>query len=216
MSRRCLVKGGQGRGVRGRAGESAVVELRDPASGGIHLAHAPVPVLRLPDIHPLIDAEYQPYDMGVMGELDVRILTELFGGARWPRRWRRHGMAASTMRRSGRLRTPAEKESTASLGLFYYSRWKNADSAKIVHAYLCGADSAEVLECSASGRRMRRMTTSRFSRRVRAMCCFRSLERGVFVSEGFDLALARKLARQHCQCAGGGAAANCGAVHDLH
>ena len=47
---------------------------------GAYLAHAPVPVLRLPDIHPLMDAEYTPYDMGVMGELDVRILAELFGG----------------------------------------------------------------------------------------------------------------------------------------
>ncbi len=44
------------------------------------MAHTPVPVLRLPDIHPLLDAEYTPYDVGVMGELDVRILTELFGG----------------------------------------------------------------------------------------------------------------------------------------
>ena len=44
------------------------------------MAHAPVPVLRLPDIHPLIDAEYTPYDVGVMGEFDVQILTELFGG----------------------------------------------------------------------------------------------------------------------------------------
>ena len=44
------------------------------------MAHVPVPVLRLPDIHPLIDAEYTPYDVGVMGEFDVRILTELFGG----------------------------------------------------------------------------------------------------------------------------------------
>ena len=37
-------------------------------------------LLTMPDIHPLIDAEYAPYDIGVMGELDVRILTELFAG----------------------------------------------------------------------------------------------------------------------------------------
>jgi len=67
------------------------------------MAHTPVPVLRLPDIHPLIDAQYTPYDVGVMGEFDVQILTELFGGdaiaAALAPEWR----AASTMRRrSGR------------------------------------------------------------------------------------------------------------------
>ena len=41
---------------------------------------AKVPLLNMPDIHPIIDAEYSPYDIGVMGELDVRILAELFGG----------------------------------------------------------------------------------------------------------------------------------------
>ena len=41
---------------------------------------AKVPLLSMPDVHPLLDTDYQPYDVGVMGELDVRILTELFGG----------------------------------------------------------------------------------------------------------------------------------------
>ena len=34
----------------------------------------------LPNIHPLVDALYKPYDIGQMGELDVHIITELFGG----------------------------------------------------------------------------------------------------------------------------------------
>ena len=34
-------------------------------------------LLTMPDIHPLIDAEYAPYDIGVMGALDVRILTRV-------------------------------------------------------------------------------------------------------------------------------------------
>ncbi len=52
-------------------------EIMNPEA---YLAHAPVPMLRLPDVHPLLDPEYAPYDVGVMGELDVRILAELFGG----------------------------------------------------------------------------------------------------------------------------------------
>src|SRR5271155_4262014 len=43
-------------------------------------AHVKVPLLKMPDVHPLLDAEYAPYDIGVMGQLDVRILAELFGG----------------------------------------------------------------------------------------------------------------------------------------
>ena len=34
----------------------------------------------LPDIHPLVDSTYRPYDIGQVGQLDVHILTGLFGG----------------------------------------------------------------------------------------------------------------------------------------
>ena len=50
---------------------SSTFEILHP---GAYLAHTPVPVLRLPDIHSLIDAEYVPYDVGVLGEFDVRIV----------------------------------------------------------------------------------------------------------------------------------------------
>src|SRR6202042_2156000 len=90
-----------------------------------------VPVLRLPDIHPLLDAEYTPYDLGVMGELDVRILAELFGGRELATalapEWN-GGVYYAAQRKSAV--TAAEKESTASIGLLYYSRWKNSDSAR--------------------------------------------------------------------------------------
>src|SRR5260370_15020984 len=107
---------------------SSSFEIINPAA---YMAHVPVPVLRLPDIHPLIDAEYVPYDLGVMGELDVRILTELFGGREMADAlapaWN-GGIYYAAQRKSAV--TAAEKESTASLGLFYYSKWKNEDSAR--------------------------------------------------------------------------------------
>jgi len=41
--------------------------------------HAPsVPLL--PNIHPLLDPLYKPYDIGQFGQLDLRILVQLFGG----------------------------------------------------------------------------------------------------------------------------------------
>ena len=103
-------------------------EIMHPAA---YMAHVPVPVLRLPDIHPLIDAEYTPYDVGVMGEFDVRILTELFGGeqiaAALAPAWN-GGIYYAAQRKSAV--TAEAKASTASIGMFYESKWKNDDSAR--------------------------------------------------------------------------------------
>ncbi|MGB6743679.1 MAG: hypothetical protein WBE38_08470, partial [Terracidiphilus sp.] len=85
----------------------------------------------LPDIHPLVDKLYQPYDIGQVGQLDLHILAELFGG----------DGAASDLTPAwnggvywaGQLRsatTPAAQDSTASLALFYLSVWKNEASAQ--------------------------------------------------------------------------------------
>jgi hypothetical protein len=107
---------------------SSSFEIMNPEA---YMAHTPVPVLRLPDIHPLLDAGYTPYDLGVMGELDVRMLAELFGGREiatalapsWD-----GGVYYAAQRKSAV--TAVEKESTASISLLYYSRWKNTDSAR--------------------------------------------------------------------------------------
>ncbi len=107
---------------------SSSFEIMHPAA---YLSHTPVPVLRLPDIHPLLDAAYIPYDVGVMGELDVRILTELFGGPEVSKAvtpaW--DGGIYSAAQRKSAI-TAAEKESTASLALLYASRWKSAAAAQ--------------------------------------------------------------------------------------
>ncbi len=151
------------------------------------------PVLRLPDIHPLIDPEYAPYDVGVMGELDVRILTELFGGQQIAEAlapaWN-GGLYYAAQRKSAT--TEAEKESTASIALLYSSRWKNPDSARTflrVYAGQLGrkythvtrrsqdeADDSEQIYSTEEGDVLLSISGS-----------------GVFVSEGFALPLARKL-----------------------
>jgi len=89
------------------------------------------PVPLLPDIHPLVDKLYAPYDIGQVGQLDVQILTQLFGGEQ----------AASDLTPAwnggiywaGQLRstkTPAEQSSTKSLALFYLAAWRNQASAQ--------------------------------------------------------------------------------------
>jgi len=86
----------------------------------------------MPNVHPLVDPFYQPYAIGQMGQLDVRILTKLFGGENAAR----HLTPAwdGGLYWAGQLRsalTPAERDSTKSLALFYLSIWKNADSAQV-------------------------------------------------------------------------------------
>jgi hypothetical protein len=92
--------------------------------------HTPsVPLL--PNIHPLVDTLYKPYDIGQIGQLDAHILTELFGGERaaanltpaWD-----GGLYWAGQRLSAK--TKVEQASTNSIALLYLSVWKNAASAR--------------------------------------------------------------------------------------
>jgi hypothetical protein len=170
---------------------SSSFEIMHPAA---FMAHAPVPVLRLPDIHPLLDAQYTPYDIGVMGELDVRILTELFGGrdiadALTPE-WN-GGLYYAAQRKSAV--TAAEKDSTASIALLYYSRWKDADSARsFMHVY---AEQIPRKYSNVVERTKDEVTGDDelvYSTNEGDVLLSRSGS-SVFIGEGFDLSLARKL-----------------------
>jgi hypothetical protein len=169
---------------------SSTSEILHPAA---YMAHVPVPVLRLPDIHPLIEAEYTPYDVGVMGEFDVRILTELFGGQQiadaltpaWA-----GGIYYAAQKRSAM--TPEAKASPASIGLLYESKWKNEDSARsFVRVY------AGQLPRKYSGLVRRTKDEADDDEQVYSTSegdVLLSISgTGVFVSEGFPVGLARKL-----------------------
>jgi hypothetical protein len=97
---------------------------------GAYLAHVVVPSLRLPDVHAILDADYEPYDLGVMGELDVEIMASLFGGPEiaeaiapaWD-----GGVYYAGQRKAA---TAEEKTTTASLAVLYFSRWKSTDAVR--------------------------------------------------------------------------------------
>jgi hypothetical protein len=153
----------------------------------------PVPVLRLADIHPLIDADYTPYDVGVMGEIDVRILTDLFGGeeiadALAPA-WN-GGIYYAAQRRSAV--TEEAKGLTASIGLLYESKWKNEDSARSFLRVYAGE-----LPRKYSGLVRRKQDEADSDEQVYTTnegdVLLSQSDTGVFVSEGFPLELARKL-----------------------
>jgi hypothetical protein len=86
----------------------------------------------MPDIHPLLDSTYKPYDIGQVGQLDVHILSELLGGDNAARdltpAWNGGLYWAGQLRSAA---TPAQQADTGSIGLFYLSVWKSADSASV-------------------------------------------------------------------------------------
>ena len=93
--------------------------------------HKSTPVVPLlPNIHPLLDKLYKPYDIGQVGQLDLHILAGIFGGSEAARdltpAWN-GGLYWAGQRLNA---TPAEQSTTASLALFYLSSWKNEASAQ--------------------------------------------------------------------------------------
>ena len=165
----------------------------------------------LPNIHPLVDSLYAPYDIGQIGELDVHIITELYGGENASRdltpAWDGGLYWAGQLRSAT---TPAEQASTKSIGLFYLSVWKSADSAqvftKLYSKNLARKYSSVQLQTSAD------LSASADDGSVEQV--FTTDEgpvvittRGklVFVSESFPLPLARKLTSLILDAQGGGA-----------
>ena len=152
----------------------------------------------LPNIHSLVDKDYKPYDIGQIGELDVRILTEIFAGEDTANNlepaWDGGIYWAGQLRRA----TAAEQASTASVAIFYLSAWKNSASAAAfakVYANNLGRKysglkslPASSSEAATSGDIERIYSTNEGPVLI--------VTRGkyVFVSESFDLPLARKLA----------------------
>jgi hypothetical protein len=103
-------------------------EIMHPAD---YLSRKPEPLLALPDIHPTLEATgYEPYDVGVMGELDVQMTAELFGGKplaealapEWD-----GGVYYAAQRKNA---SDADKATTKSIAILYLSRWKNAEAAR--------------------------------------------------------------------------------------
>jgi hypothetical protein len=151
----------------------------------------------LPDIHPLVDKLYKPYDIGQVGELDLRILVEIFGGDSAARdltpAWD-GGLYWAGQRRSAK--TQAEQASTKSLALFYLSVWKNTASAQAFAQLYAGE-----LGRKYSGLKLNTAAESSTPAGVEEQIY--STDEGpvlittrgkrVFVAESFDLEVARKL-----------------------
>jgi hypothetical protein len=155
----------------------------------------------LPDIHPLVDKLYRPYDIGQVGQLDLHILAELFGG---------DGAASDLtpawnggLYWAGQLRSatsPADQDSTASLALMYLSVWKNDASAQTfakLYAESLGRKYSHVKQSDVSQTYVQSKDSS--SEEVYSTnegpVVITTRGRLVFIAESFPLDLARKLTR---------------------
>jgi hypothetical protein len=160
-----------------------------------HAAAVPL----LPNIHPLVDKLYKPYDIGQVGQLDLHILSELLGGDQAARRltssWN-GGIYWAGQQRSAK--TAAEQASTKSLAFFYLSAWRNPAAASYfakLYANSLGRkyssvkpDDAAQNSAPANGSDEQIYTTSE------GPVVITTRDNLVFVSESFPLELARKLA----------------------
>jgi hypothetical protein len=158
-----------------------------------YLDHVKVPVLQLPDLHPLLDAEYSPYDVGVMGEVDVRMLTQLFAGQEIAKQlspsWR-GGIYYAVQRKSAT--TAAARASTASLGLAYLSRWSNPAAAN-TFARLYAAQFARKYQHPVRDTETAMSASEQIYRTEEGPAIVVVAGNSVLTLEGFDLTLARKL-----------------------
>ncbi|HKR95438.1 MAG TPA: hypothetical protein VJW55_08760, partial [Candidatus Angelobacter sp.] len=101
-------------------------EIMEPQE---YLAGHRVPPLLLPNLD-FLKKDYEPFDAGAVGELDVNILLRVYADKavadRLTPEWR--GGAYYAAGRKGVK--PPDKNSTAHVGLFYVSKWANEAAAK--------------------------------------------------------------------------------------
>ncbi len=174
---------------------SSTYEIMTPA---VYLNHGPVPLLRMPDIHPLIDPQYRPYDIGVMGEFDVQVMAELFGGPAAAKvlapAWR-GGIYYTAQSKAAT--TEGAQDAPASLALLYLSRWTTPQAAlafanlyaleiprKYDHAVIAPAQDSGGADAS---------TITRIWNTSEGPVLVAVSGKTVFVSESFPVDLARKL-----------------------
>jgi hypothetical protein len=164
----------------------------------------------LPNIHPLVDELYMPYDIGQIGQLDVHILSELFGGDNAARdltpAWDGGLYWAGQLRSAT---TPAEQASTKSLGLFYLSVWRNHDSAQVfakLYTNSLGRKYSHLSPVStSSGASSDDGSVEQVYTTDEGPVVVTIRGKMVFVSESFPLPLAHKLATLILDAQGGGA-----------
>lgn len=186
---------------RGKQGAFADVLATPPSTSyeimnpRIWLEHGEVPTVSMPDLHPLLDPGYAPYDIGVMGELDVRILGHILGGEAAADKLAPNWAGGIYYAAQRRAASSAEQATTASIALVYESHWRTREAARSfaalyalgLHHKYASIQRRAADELSSSGSEEEVYSTSEGDALI--------LTSGhtVFLTEGLPVALARQV-----------------------
>lgn len=104
-------------------------EILEPRA---YLEAEKIPAVTLPDLSRVLASDYEVYDSGTMGQLDVRILSQQLGSENdmftVTPNWR--GGAYVAVKRKSPSSRPDAPASTADIALLYVSRWKTPEAAQ--------------------------------------------------------------------------------------
>jgi len=101
-------------------------EIMEPKE---YLAGRRVPALLLPDLS-FLKKDYEPYDAGAVGQLDVSILLRIYADEEVDKRLSTEWRGGAYYAAGRRGAKPPDRNSTAHIGLFYVSKWATEAAAK--------------------------------------------------------------------------------------
>ena len=100
-----------------------------------YLAGRRVPPLLLPDFS-FLKKDYEPFDAGAVGELDVNILLRIYADETLARKLTPEWRGGSYYAAGRRNTKPSDRNSSAHIGLFYVSKWAtNAAAQEFARTY---------------------------------------------------------------------------------
>jgi hypothetical protein len=100
-------------------------EIMEPAE---YLAGRRVPPLLLPDLS-FLKKDFEPYDAGAIGELDVSILLQVYADDATAKRLSQEWRGGSYYAAGRKGAKPLDKNSSAHVGLYYISKWSSEAAA---------------------------------------------------------------------------------------
>jgi hypothetical protein len=158
-----------------------------------------LPTVRIPDMGEVLNNEYDAYDSGGIGELDVRALLKQYGerkvadeiSSAW------QGGAYVTFRRKDK-EVAEVAPSTGDLALLYFSRWKTPQAAEWFASFYARAvalryHSATVETVPACAGETCPVSVAQITTEEGAVIVEHWKDNSVVVSEGFDPTTAAKL-----------------------
>jgi len=151
------------------------------------------PRLKIPDIHPLLGSNYTPYDLGAVGQLDLRILATLYGGEELSQTltpaWDGGYYYAAHIESDAAKKLPST--STATIATLYFSSWKSEQAARSFAAMYADNIARKYSGVVQDEKESTEEETIWQTAEGPVMIVVR--DKQVFISESFDLSTARKL-----------------------